>query len=90
MELPLLPIVAQVKDCCFATRKPFAGGLHRSRSVGLTAFAVGKSFSSFPKWLKSQAAQVSAFEFVLIGEIRVKNLGGFALKKFRVVCVFRG
>jgi plasmid stabilization system protein ParE len=42
-----------------ATCKPFAGGLHRSRSVGLTAFAVGKSFSPFPKWLKSQAAQVT-------------------------------
>jgi len=35
---------------------PFAGGLHRSRSVGLAAFAVGKSFSPLPKWLKSQAA----------------------------------
>jgi hypothetical protein len=23
MELPLLPMVAQVKNCCFATRKPF-------------------------------------------------------------------
>jgi hypothetical protein len=37
---------------------PFAGGLLRSRSVGLTAFASGKSFSAFPKCLKSQTAQV--------------------------------
>ncbi len=39
--------------------RAFAGGLHRSCSVGLTAFAAGKSFSPFPKWLKSQAAQVT-------------------------------
>ena len=39
-------------------RIPFAGGLLRSRSVGLAAFAAGKSFSPLPKWLKSQTAQV--------------------------------
>jgi hypothetical protein len=33
-------------------------GLARARSVGLAAFAIGKSFSPFPKWLKSQTAQV--------------------------------
>jgi len=33
---------------------PFAGGLLRARSVGLSAFAVGKSFSHLPKLLKSQ------------------------------------
>ena len=54
-------------------RTLFAGGLHRSRSVGLTAFASGKSFSAFPKCLKSQASQVSVFEFALIREIRVKG-----------------
>jgi len=59
MELPLLPIAFPASRLvAFATSKPFAGGLHRSRSVGLTAFAVGKSFSPFPKWLKSQTAQV--------------------------------
>ena len=36
----------------------FAGGLLRSRSVGLTAFAGAKSFSQLPKLLKSQAAQM--------------------------------
>jgi hypothetical protein len=30
-------------------------GLARSRSVGLKAFAVGKSFSPFPEWLKCPA-----------------------------------
>jgi hypothetical protein len=55
-------------------RIPFAGGLHRSRSVGLTAFAVGKSFSPFPKWLKSRTAQVNPprGEFVL-HEIEVRR-----------------
>jgi hypothetical protein len=40
----------------------FTGGLHRSHSVGLTAFASGKSFLAFPKCLKSQTAQVSPFD----------------------------
>jgi hypothetical protein len=53
MEFPLLPIAFPASRLvAFTTSKPFAGGLHRSRSVGLTAFAVGKSFSPFPKWLK--------------------------------------
>jgi hypothetical protein len=40
---------------------PFTGGIHRSRTVGLTAFASGKSFSAFPKCLKSQPVQVVSY-----------------------------
>ena len=44
-------------------RIPLAGGLLHSRSVGLTAFAIRKSFSQLPKLLKSQAAQVDYYEY---------------------------
>ena len=54
-------------------RIPFAGGLLRSRSVGLAAFACGKSFSPLPKWLKSQAAQVRA---VFFGQILPQSRDG--------------
>ena len=37
----------------YICQTPFAGGLLHSRSVGLTAYASGKSFSPFPKRLKS-------------------------------------
>ena len=40
-----------------------AGGLLHSRSVGLAAFAIRKSFSPLPKWLKSQAAQVPKLRY---------------------------
>jgi hypothetical protein len=33
-------------------------GSFAPRSVGLAAFAYGKSFSAFPKYLKSQPAQI--------------------------------
>src|SRR5579862_410619 len=61
MELPLLRSVSQDWMVAVATCKPFGGGLLHSRSVGLTAFAWGESFSPLPKWLKSQAAQVTLF-----------------------------
>jgi hypothetical protein len=55
----VFPIIGTV---AFATTKPFAGGLLHSRSVGLTAFAIRKSFSQLPKLLKSLAAQVDNHE----------------------------
>ena len=54
----LRPLAWSLRAFTFG-RIPFADGLHRSRSVGLTAFAIGKSFSPFPQWLKSQTAQVA-------------------------------
>src|SRR5258708_2539751 len=55
-------------------RIPSAGGLHRSRSVGLSAFAVGKAFSPLPKWLKSQAAEVPRGEGMAAARVVVRRV----------------
>jgi hypothetical protein len=48
---------------------PWANSFRRwapsPRSVGLPAFAKGKSFSPLPKWLKSQVAQICFVETFL-------------------------
>ena len=54
---------------------PFAGGLLRFRSVGLSAFAAGKSFSPLPKWLKSQTAQVQSISLAVAPKAFGATLG---------------